>query len=184
MQISFAALIVTAGFLTGPGCQHPQTSTSFQFVNSSHPAVSGGAQEIRIEATRTVFIDAIPIGPLALPLFPRRAEAAHLGTVTILMRILVGADGRLEGSERNVADFRTPTPFDVDLVEAIKVAVALWRFEPAQIAQIAPQAEGNPIIVSSTTTATSFDVAFTFSPSGRVNSDLRISTGNEAKRSE
>ncbi|MEO5959834.1 MAG: hypothetical protein ABIZ49_03065 [Opitutaceae bacterium] len=152
-----------------PGCAQPAKIVSFKFVDlKAGPAGAIDIGKYEIKRGETVFVDAKPIEPLKTPSYPTNSPKPHADSVTVVAKIVVGADGRVEEIQRSIADFSLPTPFSRDCFEAAKDAISQWRFEPAQIAVVQPQANGRPLIVSSTPTDRSFEIAFTFSSSGRV----------------
>jgi hypothetical protein len=61
-----------------------------------------------------------------------------------------------------------PTQFDQLFLEAIKDSLSQWRFEPAHLVRLAPGTSKPPIVVDLTDVETTLDVAFTFSPGGKV----------------
>lgn len=154
-------------------CAHSAKSVSFKFVEASAGA-AGTLDADKYEITRgeTAFVDARPIEPLATPNFPSGFLKPNDDPVTIVVKIVVGADGRVEEMGKSLADFSAPTPFARACFEAVTDAIAQWRFEPAQIAVVEPQAKGRPRIVSSMPTERRFEIAVTFSSSGRVVPDF------------
>jgi hypothetical protein len=168
-----AALFTFGASLLVNGCAHSAKSVSFKFVQMAGES-AGTVEEGKYEVTsgETVFVDAKPIEPLAAPIYPTGSSKPDNGAVTIRVRIVVGADGRVEEVGRSMADLAPPTAFSRECFEAVKDAVARWRFEPAQLAVVRPQPNGRPVIVSSTPTERPFEIAVTFSSSGRVMSDF------------
>jgi hypothetical protein len=173
MRFSKAVLLTFMASLAAISCAHSAKTVSFKFV---HPA--GGAAgpvdagKYEIKRGETVFVDAKPIEPLATPSYPTGSPKPNADSVTIVVKMVVGADGRVEDIGRSMADLSVSTPFSQECFEAVKDAVARWRFEPAQIAVVEPQANGRPRIVSSTPTERRFEIAITFSSSGRVVPDF------------
>ena len=173
MRLSPTRLLVFLASGLAIGCAHSAKSVAFKFVPpAGTPTAAAGADRMEIKRGETVFVDAKPIEPLATPIYPSGARPAKSEAVTIVVKIVVGADGRVEDIGRSLADLSVPTPFAQACFEAAKAAVNQWRFEPAQIAVVAPQANGRPLIVSSTPTERRFEVAITFSSSGRVVPDF------------
>ena len=169
MRFSTALFIAVLASLFAIGCTHSARSVSFKFVDpAAGPTGAVAADNHEITRGETVFVDAKPIEPLALPNYPTGLPQTNADPVTIVVRFLVGADGRVEEIGRSIADFSVPTPFSRACFEAVTEAVARWRFEPAQLAIVHPQANGRPLIVSSSPTERRFEIAVTFSPSGRV----------------
>ena len=128
---------------------------------------------MKLEKGRTIFVDAKPIGNLANPRFPSGAIKKPNSPVTIVVRVAVDAEGKASVAGKSIADFSLPTPFTGACEEAIREAVAQWKFEPAQLAVLEPQSDGQPLLVSSSATETTFEIAFTFTPSGHVDSQSK-----------
>lgn len=173
MQLSKALLLTFIAAWFASGCGHSAKKVSFKFVQPvAGPTVAADADKVEIKRGETVFVDARPIEPLAAPNFPAGSRKANADPVTIVVKIVVGADGRVEDVGRSLADLAVPTAFSQECFEAVTEAIAQWRFEPAQLAVVEPQANGRARIISSTPTERRFEVAFTFSSSGRVVRDF------------
>jgi hypothetical protein len=173
MQFSKTILLTLIVSWFAISCAHPAKNVSFKFVErAAGPAETVDGDKYKITRGETVFVDARPIEPLATPLYPAGSPEPNAVPVTIVVKFVVGADGRVEEIGRSIADFSVPTPFSGECFEAVKDALAQWRFEPAQIAVVKPQANGRPLIVSSTPTERRFEIAVTFSASGRVVPDF------------
>ena len=164
-------LLITLVFLDG--CQHSSGVASIKFIDSEHPQPPADARELKVEIGTTVFVEAQPIEPLAIPVYPRVALAANLGSVTIAVKISVDKDGRVEAVSPSMAGISLPTRFYQQFHEAIETAIAQWRFEPAKLARLEPAKKGPPIVTGEQNAETSFDIAFTFSRSGTVSSVLQ-----------
>jgi outer membrane biosynthesis protein TonB len=91
---------------------------------------------------------------------------AHLGTVTIAVKITVGTGGTVTSVAPSFVRVSFPTRYKDDFDQAIQTALSQWRFEPAQLARLDPQVAEAPVVVSTETMETSFDVVFTFVASG------------------
>ena len=173
MQFSKALLLTFIASWFAIGCAHSTKSVSFKFVElAAGPAGTLNADKYEITRGQTVFVDAKPIEPLATPNYPTGSRKPNGDPVTIVVKFVVGADGRVEEIGKSIADFSAPTPFTRECFDAVTDAVARWRFEPAQLAVVEPQANGRPLIVSSTPTERRFEIAVTFSSSGRVVPDF------------
>jgi hypothetical protein len=173
MRLPKALSLVFIAPLFALSCAQTAKTVSFKFVQPT--ALSAGTtdeQKYEIAPGETVFVDAKPIEPLASPNYPTGSSKRDGDSVTVVVRIVVGADGRVEEVRRSIIDFSLFTPFSSECFEAVKEAVAQWRFEPAQLAVVKPQSNGRPLIVSSTPTERPFEIAFTFSASGRVARDF------------
>jgi len=175
MRYSNPLLPACIAALFAISCAHSAKSVSFKFVElAAVPAVALDADKLEIKRGQTVFVDARPIQPLATPNYPTGSRKPNAVPVTIVVKIVVGADGRVEDIGRSIADLSVPTAFSQECFEAVTNAIAQWRFEPAQIAVVEPQANGRPLIISSTPTERRFEIAVTFSSSGRVAPDFSI----------
>ena len=153
------------------GCTNPSGSSTYAFINPSYDAPPVDASSLKLTAPTAAFQDADPIEPLAVPRYPSAALSAGIPRVTITVRITVGKDGHVESIARSLADMSFPTRFDREFHAAIEGALRQWRFRPAELARLDVGSDGRPIITESEETDTSFDVQFTFSPSGAVTSN-------------
>jgi hypothetical protein len=161
------------------GCRHLPTGTSsFEFVDGPDAPKPQDASQLRITKSMSVFVDAKPIPPLAAPVYPKNALAAHLGTVSIAVKITIGTNGRVTSIAPSFARISLPTRDKNDFDDAIEEALSEWRFEPAQLAHLDPQTADAPVIVGTEATETSFDVVFTFSASGNSSADI-LKTGGD-----
>jgi hypothetical protein len=173
MQFSKTLVLTFIASWVAISCTHSAKRVSFKFVElAAGPAGAADAERYTITRGETVFVDAKPIEPLATPIYPTGSPKPSADPVTVVVKFVVGADGRVEEIGRSIADFTVPTPFSGECFEAVKDALAQWRFEPAQIAVVKPQANGRPLIVSSTPTERRFEIAVTFSSFGRVVPDF------------
>ena len=150
-----------------PGCVHRSGSSSVQFVDSGHPAPAVDAAKMDVTKPIDVFVQAVPLPPLAEPTYPADALRAKLPATTIAVTLRIGAEGRVEGITPSTAALRIPTPFDAQFDRAIREAVAHWRFEPAKTAKLIPSNEG-PMVMDAADTESSLDVFFEFSQTGKV----------------
>lgn len=164
--IPFSLCLAVVSF--SPGCQHRTGVASFEFIDPAHPEPPTDARKLKVKIGTIVFVDANPIEPLAIPTYPPTALAANAGPITIAVRISVGADGRVNEINPSFAAVSFPSRYDAEFHKAIEAALAMWRFEPAQWAQLEPSKDGPPIVKSRTDTETSFDIVFTFTTSGSV----------------
>src|SRR5688572_8225817 len=132
MRFSKAFFIALPASLVAIGCARSAKNVSLKFVNpAAGPSGTLAAHHQGITRGETVFVDAKPIQPLALPIYPAGSAKPDANPVTIVVRFVVGADGRVEEIGRSIADFSVPTPFSRACFEAVTDAVARWRFEPA-----------------------------------------------------
>jgi TonB family protein len=154
------------------GCQHAATGTAaFAFVDPGHEREPGvDASDYKITEGTSVFVDAKPIPPLAMPAYPARALAARAGTVWVHVTVTIGADGLVSDISPNRTAVDIPTRFDEDFQESIRAALLQWRFEPAQVADLEPRAGDAPFVADSRDVESKLGVVFTFSSSGNVSS--------------
>ncbi|MEO6992052.1 MAG: hypothetical protein ABI273_00360 [Lacunisphaera sp.] len=174
-----AHLLLLAGALFVSGCRQLPTqpdsgSSSFRFVDGPPASplkgkvTEGSNGPIIVEH----YIEAEPILPVAMPVYPAHALAAKAGLVTIGVKISVDADGHVSNISPSLLTFSTPTRYSDEFDEAVRVAVSQWRFHPAQrySMRIFRTAEGGgpPKETPRENTETYFDLAFTFTASGKV----------------
>ncbi|HTO02196.1 MAG TPA: hypothetical protein VL069_00780 [Opitutus sp.] len=172
-DIHSMAIAASLSAACATGCQHGAPTTSFQFIDEAGLPPPTDASALHIEKRRTIFVDARPIEPLARAEWPETSSIPS-NPLTLKVRILVGEDGCVRGVTKSIADVATPSPFASSCFDSIKTAVDRWRFESAQLMVLEPQTDGRPLVVSSSLTGTSFEVAFTFSPHGVVDSTLSL----------
>jgi hypothetical protein len=163
------------------GCQHDVPTASFKFIEAAVLPPPIDASELRIEQSRTIFVDAEPIEPLTRPKWPEVKFSRASLPLTLKVRILVGEDGWVGGVTKSIADISIASPFSSSCYESIKAAVEQWRFEPARLMVLEPQTDGRPLVVSSSLTGTSFEVAFTFSSTGIVDSTVSMDHHDERR---
>jgi hypothetical protein len=164
------------------GCQHAPTGTAaFSFVDPGHdPAPAVDASAYRITRGTSVFVRAKPIAPLAAPVYPPTALAAHAGMVVVHVTVTVETDGLISDIAPNRMAVDVPSRFDRDFQEAIRAALVQWRFEPAQVARLDPGPGGGaPIVVDSKDVEGRLGIAFTFASSGKATSSAL--TGDSGK---
>lgn len=165
---AFAIALLTCA----AGCQQSALpKASFSFVDPGHyrgPTID--ASKYVITKKEGAYVDAKPIEPLAAPKYPPAALGAQKWPATLIVEIKVGTDGLVSYVGRSVAAVSIPTSFDDEFCEAVKVALSQWRFEPAHLVYLQPRTNAPPTVVDITDVETTFDVAFTFSPGGRISS--------------
>ncbi len=121
---------------------------------------------------RANYREAQAIHPLVMPVYPPAALAAKAGAATIGVRVTIDTHGA-------VADIRpsllvvnvAPSVFAAAFREAVEVAVRQWRFAPARVHYLERVTESEFTYERVTRTEmieAEFDLAFTFTPSGRV----------------
>jgi len=157
---------------TGGPSQYSGTS-SVKFVDRESPEGPTSLGKIKITTGTTGLVQAVPIEPLALPLYPVEALAAHIGTITKTVTINIGKDGHVSSVSSSMAGFSIPTEFDSEFDKAIEAAVLKWEFNPAWSVPLEPGKDGTPIVGDPVPTESSLDAVFTFSGSGVVTSSVR-----------
>jgi hypothetical protein len=174
VMIALLTVFAVGGCQRGPS---PTGSSGFVFVDSPRApagptkAVAGEAKYPKISED---FQEAVEIGPLASPIYPRNALAAKTGRVTVGVRITVDASGRVSDVGTSMVTLSTPGPFADDFFTAVNTAVRQWRFRPAEVQRIerveAPGLEPFSRILSREKVETHFDLAFTFTAADGVES--------------
>ena len=167
--------LVAGALLFVAGCKHvePKGSVVTTFIDPHRlPVAAVDAKELTIEQPTDVFQEVKAIEPLTEPLLP----AAWAKQVTMPIRIVVRVDideqGRVTNVERSLRDFSPSNDFGRSCFEAIRDAVARWRFTPAVIAHLEPAASGKPVIVSQRNVDSTVEVAFTLSSTQGVERTL------------
>lgn len=173
------AVIFAIGLFTA-GCRHLPTpppdagTSSFAFVDPPPvpPRKATMAEPSNGPILEEHYVEAEPIPPLATPVYPAHALAAHAGLVTIGVKISVDIDGRVSHVSPSLLTFSTPTRYSEEFEEAVRVAVMRWRFNPAQRYTLrifrTEEGGGPPREIHRENTETYFDLAFTFTASGTV----------------
>jgi len=166
--------------LAAAGCRHvPQDPpsvgrSSFAFVEALPAASPKNAVVREGKAARTPddFREATPIYPLLNPVYPAKALSKQGGLATVGVRVTVDAGGRVTDVGPSMLVFSTPGPIADDFMAAVRVAVLQWRFRPAETEQIEwvrpPGMEPYSRVLSTEKTETHFDLAFTFTATGKV----------------
>lgn len=179
VRLNLCAVLAVA---LAAGCRHaPVGTAAFSFAEPGHdPAPAIDASAYTITKGTSVFVQARPIPPLAVPVYPPAALAAHAGTVIVHVTVTVGTDGLVSDISPNRMAVDVPSRFDRDFQEAIRAALVQWRFEPAQVARLDPGPRGGaPIVVDSEDVEGRLGIAFTFASSGRATSSAL--TGDSGK---
>ena len=115
--------------------------------------------------------EAVPIEPLAQPVYPPHALAAKAGRMTVGVKITVDENGRVTDVVPSLLTLTTPGRFGDDFMAAIATAVRQWRFRPAQVEHVELVQNGSTAysrVLHSEATDTHFDLAFTFTATGEV----------------
>lgn len=164
------------------GCRHappgpPDTGTSsFAFIEPPVAAPrASAAAEPREPVSMEQYEEASPIPPLATPVYPAKALAAKVGRVTVGVKITVDVTGRVSEIGPSLRAVSIPNRFEEDFQDAVRAAVAQWRFHPALSYRIehAPMPDGSTYqrMTDRRRVETTFDLAFTFTATGAVLGD-------------
>lgn len=170
--------LIGIGLLMTPGCRHvpkaPDTGRiSFVPVEPRRPpppAVS--PNEAIVPVSREQYREAEAKHPLVMPVYPPRALAASAGAATVGVHVTVDATGAVVDIRPSMLAISvTPSKFANDFREAVEVAVRQWKFRPARVLHLETATEGEftyERVTRTETTEAEFDLAFTFTPSGKV----------------
>ncbi len=112
--------------------------------------------------------------PAPLPVYPARALKAKARLATIGVHITVDPNGRVSDVRSSMLVFNTPGPFADDFRDAVEAAVRQWSFIPARAEHFKIVHEGAATYNRRTTVEnveTEFDLSFTFTADGRVESN-------------
>lgn len=153
----FAALLASglAGCATVPIPPPPnEGSTSYRLVDDGHMA------------HYTLAMGDVAVGgkPLSrvLPVYPTGLLAACMPVVVVRAQVIVGRDGKASEVRPYPAAEKTAAPAPPAFLDAVRMAVMQWRFEPLQINHWAADANGNTHEVDSDTKPFSLVYAFRF----------------------
>jgi len=75
------------------------------------------------------------IGKLVGPVYPSAALAARADPASVVLRIVIGADGHVSDVQDSPLMRSTPSPFAADFRAAADMAVRRWRFTSGRIDQ-------------------------------------------------
>jgi outer membrane biosynthesis protein TonB len=125
----------------------------------------------KAEASKDIVVDEIPpsaIGELARPVYPHDALAAGAGECAVYVTVAIDRDGRVSEVTPSWDRLNIPSRYSGAFLEAVRVAVDGWRFEPARLVYWERVAgEENKYLYAETVPAKT-DVKFTFAASGKV----------------
>ncbi len=165
-----------AGFAGGCALKPVRTTApvegraGFEF---ERPPPDAAAKDAKVAVQETLGKDEwVPpraLGKLAEPVYPAAAWAAGAGPVTMGMRVLVDAAGKVADVGPSVRAWSTPTPWAAEFRAAIEAAVAQWRFRPAEVRHCTTvtNAEGSyRSMTGSEKTEWALHVTFSFKVSG------------------
>lgn len=72
------------------------------------------------------------LGQLALPSYPPAALAARLGHAVLVLRAVIGTDGRIASLEKSPRGTSTCGAFEKEFLSSIEEAAKQWIFQPAE----------------------------------------------------
>jgi hypothetical protein len=160
------------------GCRHvavapaaEEGTSSFKFVEPPPAPAKKAAVALVQPQPADQVSHAQPIWPLAKPVYPAAALAAHAGFATVGVCITVDTEGRVSDVGPSPFCLSTPSPFAAEFRSAVEAAVAQWRFRPAEIRrfEIVKHPDGDYLHLKSREVAEwRFDVSFTFNANGDV----------------
>ena len=166
------------GILGGVGCKHApwgevRGSTSFRVVEPRRPPPPPASDKEMVEPVkRSIYRDAEAIHPLVMPVYPAAALAARAGAATVGVRVTVDAGGAVtEVRPSMLAVTLTPPEFAEAFRDAVEVAVRQWKFAPARVLYLERRTEGeftHDWVAHTEMIEAEFDLAFTFTPSGKI----------------
>jgi hypothetical protein len=108
------------------------------------------------------------IGELAKPIYPAAALAAHAGAFVLYATIIIDAEGRVSEVAPSWDRMNIPSRCSGQFLDAVKVAVARWRFIPAHLVHWERHPNGEDKYLYSEVIPAQVDVRFTFEATGDV----------------
>jgi hypothetical protein len=101
------------------------------------PPVDAAAKDAKVAVQEALgkdeWVAPRALGKLSEPVYPAVALAAGAGPVTMGMRVVVDAEGKVADVGPSMRAWSTPTPWAAEFRAAIEAAVAQWRFRPAEV---------------------------------------------------
>lgn len=171
-------LLMTAALLLECGCRQvaapPDTGqSSFRFVERPEAEVRRTDASVSVKPQRgESYREAKPVLPLVLPIYPAKALAAKAGMTVVGVHVTVDQDGHVTDIGPSLLAVSIPTKFDAEFQAAVRAAVSLWRFSPAQVyhTEVVNPPGGEPYqrVTDRQNTEAAFDLAFTFTATGAV----------------
>ncbi len=161
------------------GCRHTavapaapdEGSSSYRFLTPDPASSKKAGVGIPGPQPLVQTINAQPILPLAVPVYPPVALKARAGMATVGVRITVDTAGRVENVQPSLALVTIPAAFSAEFQAAVEEAVKQWRFRPAEFRQLELVKDpGGDFqrVVKRENVAWAFDVEFTFNATGDV----------------
>lgn len=151
--------------------------SSFRFVEGppAKPRMTESSGTPEEPLVKDRFVDANPILPLSIPVFPKSVPITKAGLVTIGVRVNIDTNGRVTSVGPSMLTFSSPTPYANEFEAAVRTAVMTWRFEPAYRYSLRVfrtyEGGGAPKEIRREKMETYFDLSFTFTASGKVLTD-------------
>jgi hypothetical protein len=169
------------GLAIASGCHHAPApridgTSSFTFVEpppppSAPPKPQGEAGDGPRPPVEMMLL-AVPIQPLAKPVYPTVALGREDRPVLVGVRITIDATGRVASVRTSLAALSTPTSLADEFRGAVEEALTQWRFRPAELRRLAPINDTNGTgawtLLSREPTDCIFDVSFVFQATGEV----------------
>ena len=176
LRVVTRVLLCAMGSASFSACRHAparrtEGESSFRFVEppaAPPPKAKISAGEA-MPAVQT--INAQPILPLTMPVYPPTALTARAGAVTIGVHLTVDAEGRVSDVRPSLMTLTMPSPFAAEFQAAAETAVAQWRFRPAEIRHlelVKDQGGDFQRVTGREKIEWTFDVEFAFRLSGDV----------------
>lgn len=175
MKAQVLPLILLA--IVHAGCHHvpaPAGSSSFKVIEpraDNRPPKP--MDEPKEPASRTRYLEAaVQEKTVVLPVYPARALAAKAGAAQVGVRITVDTEGRVSAVRPSMLALTIAPPgFAADFEQAVEAAVRQWRFHPAKTEEmetVTVNGYSYDRVRRMELLEAEFDLAFTFSESGRV----------------
>ncbi len=123
------------------------------------------------EASKKIVENEIPpssIGELTRPAYPAEALAARAGKCVVFVTITIDARGIVTEVSPTWQRLSIPNRFSDEFLDAVKVAVRSWRFEPARVVSWEKTGNDDLKYLGTETVSARTDVKFTFEASGAV----------------
>ena len=149
----------------------PQGQSSFSVVVPPTPPMVVGENAAEEPPDRRRFIDAVPIPPLTLPVYPAAALAARAGWVVVGVRITIDEHGRVSEIRQSPVSMTTPTAYADSFWAAVEAALHRWRFYPATYREEHRRTVNGDTVWDLTgveQTPSTSDLSFTFTATGEV----------------
>jgi hypothetical protein len=108
------------------------------------------------------------IGDPLKPTYPPSALAAHAGECVVFVTITIDPTGMVSDVTPSWQRVNLPNRFSDEFLDAIRVAVRSWKFEPARNVYWEKDGSGDLKYLSTETLSAKTDIKFTFEASGSV----------------